>query len=110
MTRFRLPWPLSLAQSTLGLLTIWVALIPWSGFTESSSRTLVPLAALGLLLALIGGLARSRVSSVWLLTALTTAVAGVFVVLVGAGHAPSLSSPGDFLGALADARESAQTY
>src|SRR5690606_3105265 len=71
---------------------------------------LVPLAGLALALAVVGGVLRSRVSSLWLVTAVLAAVAALYVVLVGADQSPSLSSFGDFLMALSEARTTAQNF
>jgi transglutaminase-like putative cysteine protease len=58
-------------------LTTWATMLSWSGFSENSSRYLLPLLLTGVLVALVGfGLRRARLSGGWVFLGQVLAGAG----------------------------------
>ena len=97
----------ALRLSTTAAATTWAAMLSWSGFTEVASRFLLPLVALGLVVAGLGALGRWR-RLPGVVVFLGQAVGGFMAACLVIGDRPYPT--GVFWTAVDDAFTSAQAY
>ncbi|MDP3889708.1 DUF3488 and transglutaminase-like domain-containing protein [Nocardioides sp.] len=111
MTRPRPGLVHSLALALTGAATTWLTLLAWRGFTEDPSGFLVPLAALGLLVAITGALGRWARWYAVVVVAVQLVVVGLFLCAHLAGSVvPGPTTLGVVREALAAAVAVARDY
>ena len=111
MSRPRLTFQRGLLVSMIAALTTWITLFAWRGFVTDSGNYLGPLFTLGLVIALIGALARwARVPLVAVVLLQVVAVGAWLLGLYGEGSMPTADSIDAVVSAFGDAIHSAQAY